>query len=314
MNRLHYAALIFFFTGIQAFAEVEISFSGVSTETFSEEQLSVSYDLPVGPFQNGVIESLQVRGSMLKKAWEITKTIETVDSLSENLRKQLKKSGFEILYECNSKSCGGFDFRFNTVILPDPEMHIDLGSFKFFSGRSLSKTPREFVSCIVSRGGESLFVQLFFIGDEAVSNLKIKSLNKVSESVEGSSSSFRGTIKELLDLNGSAILSDVIFKAGSSELIEGEYLSLVDLAKYLKQNKGIKIALVGHTDAEGDLAKNIELSKDRAEIVKKKLISKFNVKEERLDFHGIGFLSPRSSNSNAKGRSDNRRVEVIVIK
>ena len=69
MNRLHYAALIFFFTGIQAFAEVEISFSGVSTETFSEEQLSVSYDLPVGPFQNGVIESLQVRGSMLKKAW-----------------------------------------------------------------------------------------------------------------------------------------------------------------------------------------------------------------------------------------------------
>jgi len=313
MNRLHYAALIFLFTGLQAFAGVEISFSGVSTETFSEEQLSVSYDLPVGPFQNGVIKSLQVRGSLLKKVWQITKTVETVDSLSENLRKQLKNSGFEILYDCNSKSCGGFDFRFNTVILPDPEMHIDLGSFKFFSGRSLLKTPREFVSCIVSRGGESLFVQLFFISDEAVSNLKIKSLNKVSESVEESSSSLRGTIKELLDLNGSAILSDVVFKAGSSELIEGEYLSLVDLAKYLKENKGIKIALVGHTDAEGDLAKNIELSRDRAEIVKKKLISKFNVKEKRLDFHGIGFLSPRSSNSNAKGRSNNRRVEVIVI-
>ena len=314
MNRLRYAVLIFLFTGIQAFSGVEISFSGVSKETFSQKELSVSYDLPIGPFQNNAIESLQVRGSILKKAWQITKTVETVDSLSENLKKQLKNSEFEILYECNSKSCGGFDFRFNTVILPDPEMHIDLGSFIFFSGRSLSKNPREFVSCIVSRGGESLFVQLFVIGDKAVSNLKIKSLNKVSESVEGNASSLRGTIKDLLDLNGSAILSDVVFKAGSSELMEGDYLSLVDLAKYLKENKDIKIALVGHTDSEGDLAKNIELSRDRAEMVKKKLISEFRVKEERLDFHGIGFLSPRSSNLSSKGRSDNRRVEVIVIK
>ncbi|MGB0635050.1 MAG: OmpA family protein [Paracoccaceae bacterium] len=309
-----YAVLIsnFFITNVNA--ELRINFSGVAKQTFKEEVASTTYELPVGPFSNGSVKTLPVKGKVLKKAWHIKSPSETVTSLRDSVRAQLENEGFKLLYECETQICGGFDFRFHTEILPDPKMHVDLGNYKFFSAQRQTEKHTEFLSCIVSRGGNSLFLQLFLVNNKVFPDLDLKSSNKVGEAVTGSLKYSKKTIHELLDEFGSAVLSDVEFKAGSSDLDDKDYLSLIDLAKYLDINKKFKVVLVGHTDAEGDLDKNVKLSEDRAESVAGRLISQFNIRKDRVSFEGIGFLSPRASNLNAEGRNNNRRVEVIILK
>jgi OOP family OmpA-OmpF porin len=306
--------LTFLFFATKAHANVEISFSGVAKQTFSEEKPSATYELPVGPFSNGSIKTSLITGTMLKKSWEIKNSTETVVSLKGSLQEQLQKVGFEIIYECEDDVCGGFDFRFHTDILPDPQMHIDLGNYNFFSARRILEQRKEFASCIVSRGGLSLFFQFILISDKPLPELKVGSVNRVSDSVKDLSMSSKKTIQELLDELGSAVLSDVEFKAGSSELKDLDYLSLTDLANYLNANKDLKVVLVGHTDAEGNLERNVELSEERAESVANRLISKFDIRSDRVSFEGIGFLSPRATNKSAEGRNNNRRVEVIILK
>ena len=303
---------IFFITNVNA--ELKITFSGVAKQTFKEEMTSATYELPVGPFYKGSVKTLLVTGKVLKKAWHIKSPNETVTSLRDSMKAQLEEEGFKLLYECETQICGGFDFRFHTEILPDPKMHIDLGNYKFFSARRQTGENTEFLSCIVSRGGNSLFLQLFLINNKVSPDLELMSSNLVGEAAIDSLKYSKKTIHELLDEFGSAVLSDVEFKAGLSELDDKEYLSLIDLAKYLNSNKKFKVVLVGHTDAEGDLDKNVKLSKERAESVAGRLISQFDIKQDRVSFEGIGFLSPRASNLNAEGRNNNRRVEVIILK
>ena len=306
--------IAFLFLVTKAHANLEITFSGVAKQTFSEEIASATYELPIGPFTNGRIKTNLTRGTLLKRAWEIKNANETVMSLKGSLREQFQEAGFEILYECENDICGGFDFRFHTDILPDPQMHIDLGNYNFFSARRVLGQKTEFASCFVSRGGLSLFFQFILISDKDLPEVKIGSINRIDDAVTDLSMSSKKTIQELLNELGSAVLSDVEFKAGSSELKDLDYASLMDLANYLNANKDLKVVLVGHTDAEGDLDRNVKLSEERAEAVANRLISKFDIRSDRVSFEGIGFLSPRATNQSAEGRNNNRRVEVILLK
>ena len=66
--------------------------------------------------------------------------------------------------------------------------------------------------------------------------------------------------------------------------------------------------LEGHTDYMGTDAYNMNLSKRRAENVKKYLVEKFNIKASRISTVGYGESKPIASNENDAGRQRNRRV------
>ena len=63
----------------------------------------------------------------------------------------------------------------------------------------------------------------------------------------------------------------------------------------------------------GELNKNIELSRKRAQAVVDRLIKNYGIEQSRISAQGIGFLSPKSNNSTEKSRKKNRRVEAILI-
>lgn len=73
----------------------------------------------------------------------------------------------------------------------------------------------------------------------------------------------------------------------------------------------LKLHVVGHTDNVGDLDYNLKLSKARAEAVVNELVSKHKIAADRLKAHGVGPLSPVSSNDSEEGRALNRRVELV---
>ena len=70
---------------------------------------------------------------------------------------------------------------------------------------------------------------------------------------------------------------------------------------------------MGHSDTVGELNKNIQLSKNRAEAVVDRLIKRYEIDPGRISAQGIGFLSPRTNNSTEETRKKNRRVEAILV-
>ena len=76
-------------------------------------------------------------------------------------------------------------------------------------------------------------------------------------------------------------------------------------------DSALKIIIVGHTDNQGELAYNKDLSTRRAKSVEAALISDYGIAKDRLSAWGVGYLSPIASNRNEAGRTKNRRVELV---
>ena len=109
------------------------------------------------------------------------------------------------------------------------------------------------------------------------------------------------------------ISRNIQFEIGSNTLTSATLPYLDSLASLLKSGKTYSLELIGHTDNKGNLAKNMTLSKKRAEAVKKYLVSKGLV-PARIVTMGKGPKVPLLPNQNPDGtdnpgnRTQNRRV------
>jgi outer membrane protein OmpA-like peptidoglycan-associated protein len=104
------------------------------------------------------------------------------------------------------------------------------------------------------------------------------------------------------------------FKKNSAE-IKGDksFEILAIVGKILTGNVALRVSIEGHTDSRGNSDYNRDLSKQRAESVKKYLVDE-GVAGDRLETVGWGPDQPIASNKNKKGRAKNRRVEFVIIK
>ncbi len=78
----------------------------------------------------------------------------------------------------------------------------------------------------------------------------------------------------------------------------------------------LTVQINGHTDNVGNPQSNLELSKARAEAVKKFLMTNApaNFPAERVVTRGFGDTQPVADNSTAAGKAQNRRVEILLRK
>ncbi|ANI52455.1 UNVERIFIED_ORG: outer membrane protein OmpA-like peptidoglycan-associated protein [Pseudomonas fluorescens] len=72
-----------------------------------------------------------------------------------------------------------------------------------------------------------------------------------------------------------------------------------------------RVRVDGHTDASGKETYNQQLSLRRAKSVGKVLTS-VGMKEENIQLQGLGSREPVASNDTAAGRTENRRVSIVV--
>jgi outer membrane protein OmpA-like peptidoglycan-associated protein len=101
------------------------------------------------------------------------------------------------------------------------------------------------------------------------------------------------------------------FETGKDVIKKKSYISLDGLATLLKE-KGYGLKIDGHTDNVGKPEFNMELSRKRADSVKKYLMDK-GVDGSKLQTEGFGLTKPIADNKTAEGRQKNRRVEMNVI-
>ncbi len=270
------------------------------------------YALPIAPFDGITVPSRTVAGVLEQRAFQLDAPGVTTLAIMAPLRDQIVAAGFTVVFECEARACGGFDFRFAIDVIPEPDMHVDMSDFLFLS----AEKDGEVLSLLVSRTSLAAFVQVTKVTDAPVPETLPKAIVDLDEeeAPRAVSSEPPGAlgIKTALDELGRAALDDLVFDTGSSALAEGDYASLAEVAAWLEANPEGTIALVGHTDASGSLAANIALSERRAEAAAQALIDIYGADQSRVAAEGVGYLAPRAPNDTEEGRQKNRRVEVVV--
>jgi OOP family OmpA-OmpF porin len=113
-------------------------------------------------------------------------------------------------------------------------------------------------------------------------------------------------------LSGANInLKGLNFETGSATIKKESYADLDKWVAVLKAHPELKIAIEGHTDASGNAASNLTLSKQRAESVKKYFTDK-GIAADRMTTEGFGSTRPIDK-ANVKSLA-NRRVEIHIAK
>lgn len=109
--------------------------------------------------------------------------------------------------------------------------------------------------------------------------------------------------------------SDISFGFESSELADEAKAALDAWAADLKaRNESVYIEIQGHTDSSGPERHNIKLGQERAEAVHHYLHLKHSLPLHRMSVISYGESVPLADNSSREGRSQNRRVVLVVLK
>lgn len=112
---------------------------------------------------------------------------------------------------------------------------------------------------------------------------------------------------------GKLVTYGIYFDVNKDVVKPESYGTLNDIAKILNEVPDVKVKIVGHTDADGDAAKNLDLSKRRAIAVKNELVKTFGLDASRLETDGKGKTEPVAPNDTPANKAQNRRVELIKL-
>ncbi|MFT3843499.1 MAG: OmpA family protein [Lacibacter sp.] len=110
---------------------------------------------------------------------------------------------------------------------------------------------------------------------------------------------------------GKIVSYGVYFDVNKDVVKPESYGTLKGIADVLNENPTVKIKIVGHTDADGADASNLDLSKRRAAAVKNELVKTFGIDASRIDTDGKGEAQPVAPNDTPSNKALNRRVEFI---
>lgn len=115
--------------------------------------------------------------------------------------------------------------------------------------------------------------------------------------------------------NGSNLVvtlpQDILFATDSTAVSGASQNDIFTLASSINRYPNSTVNVVGHTDNVGDAAYNFDLSQRRAQAVASVLING-GVAPQRIRSIGRGEDQPVTTNATPAGRSQNRRVEIII--
>lgn len=281
----------------------DLTLPAQARSTFTETRALASHRVATGPFRDS-LPSVTAEGAVTRQVWQVPIPQGTLDLLAP-LRDQLEADGWAIIFSCATRACGGFDFRFEIDVTPAPEMFVDLSDFRYLAARKSDA----WTTLLVSRSGDLGYIQTTLVDPEAEVETTVKS---ASAPVPPPARQPQGDLAEALRATGRAVLADLVFETGSTDLSADSYPSLAALAEFLTANPETTIALVGHTDAEGGAEGNMAISRRRAQSARTLLIERYGIAANRVETHGVGFFAPITRNDTPEGRETNRRVEAVI--
>jgi len=123
----------------------------------------------------------------------------------------------------------------------------------------------------------------------------------------------RAHIKVRVKQSSIELREKIHFEFGKAKIMRKSFPLLDQVAATLKEHPEIrKLRIEGHTDSKGSAKYNQGLSQRRAQSVVNYLINK-GITSGRLVAKGYGEEKPIATNQTDRGRSMNRRVEMIIL-
>ena len=246
-----------------------------------------------------------------------------------NYQSQLKAQGFTTVYECVGDECGtradeygagaGSDAFLNLVHPRSewadiPDTHpiacsggAFLGDVRYAvlknekSGELLVVFTRRAGivagSCPEEEWKKHLYATVIYV--------KPKTMETAMETIKASEMS------KTLNETGRIAIYGILFDTALATIKPESKSSLDEIGKLMKGDPKLTLHIVGHTDGQGTLASNFDLSKRRAEAVRAALIKDYTIAATRLSANGVASLAPVAPNTTDEGRAKNRRVELV---
>lgn len=103
----------------------------------------------------------------------------------------------------------------------------------------------------------------------------------------------------------------VLFRSDEATLMPAAQARLDQVAEALLSSPDRGLVVEGHTDSQGSEEDNRDLSQRRADAVRSYLIAR-GYAADRITAEGLGEGRPIADNGTPEGRSNNRRVEIII--
>ncbi len=161
----------------------------------------------------------------------------------------------------------------------------------------------------VEKDGKEAWIDLWVSSDGSDYRLTIVERTAMRQEVVADPAALAGDIKA----KGHVAIYGIYFDLDSYAIKPESEPTLSAIVEMLKANSSLKVYVVGHTDATGDLEYNMQLSAKRAEAVVNALVNEYGISASRLKAKGVGPLSPVSTNKTEEGRALNRRVELVEM-
>jgi len=209
-----------------------------------------------------------------------------------NFADKLAAAGYETIYECRDKECGGYNFRYyGTEVLPAPAMTVNLDDFRYLA----VKKDGTYATLLVSINNKAVVHQLMVVETGEMENRMVDA-KQMAESISAT---------------GKIAIYGILFDYDRAEIKADSRTALDQIAELMKANPELKILVVGHTDNQGAMDYNLTLSMRRAQAIVAELQSAYDIAGDRLAPAGAGFMAPVASNKTETGRAENRRVELV---
>ena len=220
-----------------------------------------------------------------------------------NYRLELTAAGFEILFTCSNEGCGGRDF--NHAVMD------------YQSGFAENYQDQRFMAARRTRPDGEFTVSLYVVRNTSEGGSRANQIFFQLDVIEGAAmetgmvDADAETMAREISETGSISLYGIHFDTGRIDIKPESESTLVEIATLLRDNAGLLLFVVGHTDNVGAMDYNRDLSSRRAAAVVAALVGEHGVGGARLQAEGVGPLSPVASNDEEAGRALNRRVELV---
>ena len=136
---------------------------------------------------------------------------------------------------------------------------------------------------------------------------------ELPEEIRSDSANYLSTVDVVELAPGDAlVLQNIQFEYNSAALTDDSQAGIMMLTDFLKRNPELRVELAGHTDNIGNDKYNLQLSADRANVVREALIAN-GISAERLTAKGYGATKPLAPNDSDEHRALNRRTEMIIL-
>ncbi|GGC04985.1 OmpA family protein [Pseudoduganella buxea] len=259
--------------------------------------------------EDGFENLIKLEGRYTRLAYNFPNDRSTLEVM-RNYEAALQKAGLKTLFACAKEECGRtFGSYWYQRLSNNYIKGSYVGPFNF---------GRENMRYLLAKGtrpdGSLVHVAVYVTAPVGKQNGGIHLAiveGKAMETGKVTASLNAADMAKSIAADGKVAIYGVLFDTDKADVKPDSKPALAEMAKLLQQDPKLKVFVVGHTDNQGTLAHNIDLSQKRADSVVKVLAADYRIDPKRLSPKGIASYAPVASNDADPGREKNRRVELV---